>query len=61
MTELVKNAPVYNFLPSIKYGQIAKACVIPFGFRKGKKLDKLFVSSSDIEYMFFNQRLLKFV
>ena len=42
MTELVENTPVYNFLPSIKYDQIAKACVIPFGFRKGKKLDKLF-------------------
>ena len=51
MPELAENAPVYSFLPSIKNYQISKACVIPFGFRKGKT-ENLVVPSSKLYLVF---------
>ena len=34
--ELVDNAPAYRFFPTTKNYLILKACVIPYGLRKGK-------------------------
>ena len=36
MGQLGTNSPLYNFLASTKNYKVSKACVFPFGFRKGK-------------------------
>ena len=51
MAELAENTIVYSVMPWIKNNQILKACVILFGFRKGKT-ENFVVPSSDLYFVF---------
>jgi hypothetical protein len=51
MAEMVENATVCSFLPSIKSYKILKACIIPFGLRNGNS--ELFVDQSSELYLVF--------